>query len=366
MYASKSPRQAGLAHDAARVRRGRGGRWLVCGFALALGWGGRSAVVAAAEPPAATMMAVRLHGYGDVGNLHFDRVPRPEAAPGTVRVREFAAGINPYDWKFRDGNLRRFFNPALPIVPGIEFAGVVDQVGAGVMRWKPGDAVYGYVGEDGAGAYAEYVVVPQGNLAHKPKALDFAAAAAIPVATQTAWKALFETADAKRGQRLLLQGGSGAVGLAAIQLARLRGLEVAAVASTAKAALMREYGASVTYDYRKQRVVEVAGQYDVVIDGVGAATIADSLRMTRDGGTLVAMNAPAAAADCAARQVRCLVLQNFRASPAAVAEITRLVADGKLKVPVGQRFPLAEAGAAQERSRAGGPGGKIVLRIGAP
>ena len=317
---------------------------------------------ATAAPPAATMMAVRLHGYGDVGNLHYDRVPRPQATPGTVRVREFAAGINPYDWKFRDGNLRRFFDPQLPIVPGIEFAGVVDQVGAGVTRWQPGDAVYGDVGEDGAGAYAEYVVVPEGNLARKPKSLDFAAAAAIPVATQTAWKALFETANAQRGQRVLLQGGSGAVGLAAIQLARLRGLEVAAVASTANQRLMREYGANVTYDYRKQKVVEIAGQYDLVIDGVGATTIADSLRMTRDGGTLVAMNAPPAAADCAARQVRCLLLQNFRASPAAVAGIERLVEGGQLKVPVGASFPLAEAGAAQERSRAGGPGGKIVLR----
>lgn len=361
MTDSSSPRHSTIAGDASRMDLGR--RGLVWRLVAALALGAMGGTAVAAEPAAATMMAVRLHGYGDVGNLRHERVPRPEAAPGTVRVRERAAGINPYDWKFRDGNLRRFFNPALPIVPGIEFAGVVDQVGAGVTRWKPGDAVYGYVGEDGAGAYAEYVVVPEGNLARKPASLDFAAAAAIPVATQTAWKALFETANAQPGQRVLLQGGSGAVGLAAIQLARLRGLEVAAVASTANQSLMRAYGANVTYDYRRQKVVEVAGQYDVVIDGVGAATIADSLRLTRDGGTLVAMNAPAAAADCAARQVRCLVLQNFRASPAAVAEITRLVEGGKLKVPVGASFPLAEAGAAQERSRTGGPGGKIVLRI---
>ena len=318
---------------------------------------------ATAAPPAATMMAVRLHGYGDVGNLHYDRVPRPQATPGTVRVREFAAGINPYDWKFRDGNLRRFLNPPLPLVPGIEFAGVVTETGAGTTRWKPGDEVYGFVAEDGAGAYAEEVVVPEANLARKPRSLDFAAAAALAVATPTAWKALFETADAKPGQRVLVQGASGAVGLAALQLARLRGIEVAGVASTANQALMKQYGARVTFDYRRQKVVEVAGQYDVVIDGVGAATIAVSLRMTRAGGTLVAMNAPAAAADCAARKVRCLVLQSFRASPAAVAALTQLVADGKLEVPVGATFPLQAAGEAQERSRAGGPGGKIVLLV---
>lgn len=341
----------------------------VCAFSL---WG--AAVVGAAGAAAATaqaagagavptMMAVRLHGYGDASNLRYEPMPRPAVAPGTVRVRVRAAGINPYDWRFREGNLRRYFDPPLPLVPGIEFAGVVLENGAGAARWKVGDEVYGYVGEDGAGAYAEQVVVPEANLARKPQALDFAAAAALPVATQTAWKALFETADAKPGQRVLVQGGSGAVGLAALQLARLRGIEVAGVASTANQALMKRYGAKATFDYRRQKVVEVAGQYDVVIDGVGAATIADSLRMTRDGGTLVAMNAPAAAADCAARRVRCLVLQNFRASPAAVAAITQLVAEGRLKVPVGATYPLAEAGAAQERSRAGGPGGKIVLRV---
>lgn len=330
-------------------------------FALALC--GASVVAAAATDAGSAMMAVRLHGYGDAGNLRFESIPRPAIAAGKVRVQVRAAGVNPYDWRFREGNLRRYFNPPLPLVPGIEFAGVVAEVGVGVARWKVGDEVYGYVGEDGAGAYAEQVVVPEANLARKPKALDYAAAAAIPVATQTAWKALFETAEAKQGQRVLVQGASGAVGLAALQLARLRGIEVAGVASTANQALMKQYGANATYDYRKQKVVEVAGQYDVVIDGVGAATIADSLRLTRDGGTLVAMNAPAAAADCAARKVRCLVLVNFRASPAAVASLTQLVADGKLKVPVGATFPLAEAGAAQERSRAGGPGGKIVLRV---
>ena len=338
----------------------RPGRWtlalLLCSASLA--------GVAGAET-AATMMAVRLHGYGDVSNLRYEPAPSPTIAPGQVRVRLRAVGVNPYDWKFREGNLRRFFNPSLPLVPGIEFAGVVDEVGTGVTRWKVGDEVYGFVGEDGAGAYAEQVVAPEANLARKPQAMDFAAAAAIPVATQTAWKALFETADAKPGQRVLVQGASGAVGLAALQLARLRGIEVAGVASTANQGLMKRYGANLTYDYRKQKVVEVAGQYDVVLDGVGAATVADSLRMVRDGGTLVAMNAPAAAADCAARKVRCLVLQNFRASPAAVAQINQLVADGKLEIPVGASFPLAQAGAAQERSRAGGPGGKIVLRIAA-
>lgn len=339
------------------------GSWLfasaLCAASLT-GLAGAGAAGAAAVP---SMMAVRLHGYGDVGNLRYEAMPQPAIAAGKVRVRVRAAGVNPYDWKFRDGNLRRFLNPPLPLVPGIEFAGVVAETGAGATQWKVGDEVYGYVAEDGAGAYAEQVVVPEANLARKPKSLDFAAAAAIPVATQTAWKALFETAGAKPGQRVLVQGASGAVGFAALQLARLQGIEVAGVASTANQALMKRYGASITYDYRKQKVVEIAGQYDVVIDGVGAATIADSLRMTRDGGTLVAMNAPAAAADCAARKLRCLVLQNFRASPAAVAAITRLVADGRLKVPVGATFPLQAAGEAQERSRAGGPGGKIVLLV---
>ncbi len=348
---------AGKRHPAS----GSVGAWAVLGLICAL-----SLPAVAAERSADTMMAIRLHGYGGIEQLRYERVPRPVAGPGQVRVRVMAAGVNPYDWKFRDGNLRRFITPVWPVIPGLEFAGVVEALGAGVSRWRIGDAVYGFVAPDGAGAYAEYVVVPDVNLVAKPASMDFEGAAALPVATQTAWKALIDLAQAKSGQHLLLQGGSGSVGLAVLQLARDRGIDATAVASGRHAALMRRFGAGAVLDYRSQDITKATGLHDIVIDGVGAATLPVSLGRVRDGGALVSLNAPPDMNACAARRLRCSVAQSFRAGSEAVAGIAALVAAGRLQVPVGARFPLAQAAAAQEQSRGGGPGGKIVLQVAAP
>jgi NADPH:quinone reductase-like Zn-dependent oxidoreductase len=333
---------------------------------LALTASGHEAVAEDSPPrPVATMTAVRMHGYGGVENLRVEQLPRPTPGPGQVRVRVRAASVNPYDWKFRDGRLRAFFQPPLPLIPGFDFAGVVDLVGPGATGWKRGDAVYGFVADGAEGAYAEYVIAEPGNLARKPRAMSFVEAAGLPVAALTAWKALFSFGHLQPGDRVLLNGASGGVGLDSIALAKQHGAYVIAVASADNAALMRQYGADVTLDYRTQKVEEaVHPPVDLAIDGVNASTAAASLATVRPGGRLVSLNLnPATVLDCRNPPRECVQVETFRPIGDAFAQVAKLVSAGKLRMTVGRTFPLAEAAAAQELSRRGGTPGKIVLTV---
>ena len=319
------------------------------------------------------MMAVRFHDYGDASQLRVEQVPRPVPSATQVLVRVRAASVNPYDWKFRQGRLRAFVPAKLPFTPGIDFAGVVDAVGADVTAWRKGDEVYGFVASDAAGPYAQYAIAEPANLARKPSAMSFEEAAGIPVAALTAWKAMFDLGGLDpanaRGQRLLVNGASGGVGLAAIQIAKTAGLHVTAVASARNQALMRGYGADVAIDYRAQRVeTAVKPPVDLAVDAVDLATAAASAQVVKPGGVLVAMNETPKPPDvpaCTGRDggLRCQQLPNFRPAAGTFQKIAALVTAGRLRMTVGTVLPLAEAAQAQELSKRGGTPGKIILRV---
>ncbi|MCU0758565.1 MAG: NADP-dependent oxidoreductase [Steroidobacteraceae bacterium] len=339
-----------------------------------------------ATAASATMTAVRFHEYGDASQLRLERAPRPVPRAGQVLVRVRAASVNPYDWKFREGRLRAYVPATLPFTPGIDFAGVVEAVGqagaatapaagggAAAPSWQRGDEVYGFVAGAAPGAYAQYVVAEPANLARKPASMSFEEAAAIPVAALTAWKALYDFGGLEpqgaRGRRLLVNGASGSVGLATIQLAKLAGLQVVAVASARNQALMRRYGADATLDYRSQKVEPaVVPPVDLAIDTVDLATAAASARVVRPGGVLVAMNVtpkPPEVPACSGAPpgLRCVQVPNFQPRPGVFQQVAARVADGRLRMEVGAVLPLADAAKAQELSRRGGTPGKIVLRV---
>src|SRR6202042_2247861 len=173
--------------------------------------------------PVATMKAVRAHGYGDAGVLSFEDAPPPSPSEGEVLVRVYAASVNPVDWKLRAGYFSDYVLPSMPFVPGRDVSGVVEAVGPGVTRFAQGDAVFG----NAIGAYAQYAVANEVELARKPLTVDHIHAAAIPLAALTAWQALFDVALLKEGQRLLIHGAAGGVGSFAVQLARWKGARVA-------------------------------------------------------------------------------------------------------------------------------------------
>jgi len=305
------------------------------------------------------MKAVRIDQYGDESVLQLVEVPTPEPAPDEVLIQVFAASVNPIDWKIRDGAGARF-GMQLPIFLGSEIAGVVARVGASVPQVRVGDEVYGTVK---AGGYAEYVLAKPEAIAPKPAALDFAHAAAIPLAALTAWQALFDLADLRAGQRVLIAGAAGSVGALAVQLAKAKGAIVTGLASGGNEAFVRGLGADEFVDYTAQPFENVVSEMDVVFDAVGGDTFERAFRCVKKGGTLVtavAFPTPEQAARPGIRVVRVSSQPNRQ----ELDQISQLVAARQLSVQVAQVFPLEQVGAAQRLSKEGHTRGKIILQPG--
>ena len=305
------------------------------------------------------MKAVRYHEYGDSGVLVHEEVPRPAPGPGEVLVEVAGTSFNPVDAAIRGGHLREVFPIALPHVPGIDVAGTVVELGPDVPGWRVGDAVVAMVP---AGAAAEYVVAPAGALAAAPKAIELADAAALPATAQTARQALFEDAGLTAGQTLLVNGGGGAVGGYAVQLAKRAGAVVTTTASPRSADRLRRYGADRIVDHTAAPVTEaLAGErYDVVLSLVPTPPeeTAALAALVADGGVLAGTSSPVEGD--AARGVR--AAQVFvRADGARLAELVALVDAGALDVHVAERVGLARLAEVHARGEAGTLSGKTVL-----
>lgn len=310
-----------------------------------------------------TMKAIRMHGYGGPEVLRYEDVPRPSPGPGEVLMRVHAAGVNPLDWKLREGWLADRIPLSLPLIPGWDVSGVIEQVGAGVTELAPGDAAFGKPDLVRDGAYAEWLVARAATLARKPTRLDHLHAAAVPIAGLTAWQALFEgdggapAIGLQPGQTLLVLGGAGGVGSFAVQLARWRGARVIATASRRNAEYLRNLGAEVL-DYATDRIEE-AGEVDAVLDLVGGEWLSRALEVVRPGGTVAStVGAPAAAA-LGLRAVAVVA----QANRGHLEALGRLLDEGRVTVELAATFPLADAVRAQAASQGGHVRGKLALAI---
>ena len=307
-----------------------------------------------AQSASATMKAVVAHEFGGPEVLKYEDAPRPQPKENEVLVRVMAAGVNPVDTYVRNG---KFGTPTLPVIPGRDIAGIVEELGPGATKFKKGDAVYGNVNN---GGYAEYAVAAEKNIALKPCTLDFIQAAAVPVAARTAWNALVETAHLSAGQTVLIQGGSGGVGSFAIQLAKLRGAKVYATASTANQDLLKELGADVAIDYTKQKFEDVAKDVDVVLEAASRENLDRDCPVVKKGGLLVSIVGPA---DAAKVQQSSIQAPPLASSPSALTDLAQLFDAKKLKVVVTQTLPLSEARKAHEQVGTHHTRGKIVLKV---
>src|SRR5438477_2505958 len=236
----------------------------------------------AAEKP--MMKAVVAHAYGAPEVLKFEEAPQPKPKEDEALVRVIASGVNPADPLTLSGKYAREFGTHLPLIPGYDIAGIVEKTGAKVTNLKAGDAVYGY--PTFGGGWAEYIAVKQWEVAAKPKTLNFAEAAAVPMGALTAWQALVDTAQSQPGQTILIHGGSGGVGSFAVQIAKTRGARVIATASTANQDLLKQLGADVAIDYTKTRFEDVAKDVDAWLDPVGKETLARSYGVVKKRGTV--------------------------------------------------------------------------------
>ena len=301
------------------------------------------------------MKAIQIEDYGGPEVLELVETDIPQPGEGQVQVRVRAAGVNPADWKLRSGAMRRFRPVPMPWTLGLEGAGTVEALGPGASGFREGQAVYGPM----AHAYAEYAVAPAGDLQPKPERLSFEEAATVPVGALTAWGSIIDKANVQPGQRVLVQGAAGGVGLYGVQLAVWKGAQVWGTASTANQDFVRSLGAQ-PVDYtagpREQRVRDM----DVVFDTVGGEVLLRSLSLLRPGGILVTVAGQLPEDFGLEQGVR--AERGGRASVERMQDITRLIEEGTLKPQVYKVFPLAEARQAQELSQTGHGRGRIVLR----
>ena len=309
-----------------------------------------------------TMKTVCIYSYGGPEVVVYEDAPRPHPVVGEVLVQVHAAGINPVDWKIREGHLREMLHHTLPLVLGWDVSGVLVAVGPGVTRLKVGDEVFSRPDISRDGAYAEFIVIKESEVALKPKSIDHIHAAALPLAGLTAWQSLFDAGGLSSGQRVLIHGASGGVGTLAVQLAKWKGARVIGTALAHNHEFLRELGVDQVIDYNTERFEEAVQPVEVILDTVGGDTQERSWKVLKPGGILVSIANPPAAETAKAHGVR----QAFvftQPNAAQLAEIAKLVEAEKLKAIVETILALSDATRAQELSERGHTRGKIVLRV---
>ena len=285
--------------------------------------------------------------------------PRPRAREVLVKVHATAITPTEFQW-YPTFNTPQGVSRAFPIVLGHEFSGVVKSLGSGVQCLKVGDAVYGINDWFANGAQAEYCVAPAFTLTHKPRLLDHVQSAVVPISALTAWQGLLEKTNLQSGERILIHGAAGGVGVFAVQLARWRRAHVIATASAANLDFVRLLGAHEVIDYRAARFEDIVRDVDVVFDCVGGETLERSRAVLAKNGRLVTVAAQSAgSADAHVRDAFMLV----RADGPQLAAIANLIDAGELRVFVEEVFPLARAREAYARAQQGGKRGKVALRV---
>jgi NADPH:quinone reductase-like Zn-dependent oxidoreductase len=308
------------------------------------------------------MNAIRIHNYGGPEVLQYEDAPCPRVKNGQVLIRVHAAGVNPLDWKVRSGSLNGFIQHKLPLIPGWDASGVVENVGPGVSRFKKGDEVFAMADPTRDGAYADYVAVRGTALAIKPKSLHHVRAAATPVSALAAWQSLFDLGQLQFGQRILIHGGSGGVGHFAVQLAKWKGAYVLATASSNNQQLLRELGADEAIDYTTQKFEDVAHNIDIVLDTIGGETQERSWLVLNKGGALISLVQLPSEEKANRFGVRGIT-SSVQPDGAQLRAIAKLIDSAKLRPAIDRILPLSEARRAHELSQNGHARGKIILRV---
>ena len=308
------------------------------------------------------MKAVRYHSYGDSGVLVYEDAGRPVAGAGQVVVKVAGTAFNPLDVAIRAGFVQQVFRVTFPHIPNYDVAGVITEVGEGVIGWGAGDTVVAFLPPSAPGAAAEYAAVAAGSLAAAPRSVALADAAALPSVGLTAWQSLFDHAGLKAGQSVLVNGAGGAVGGYAVQLASQAGAIVTATASARSTGRLRSYGADRIIDYTAIPLPDAAAgqQFDVVLNLVRTSPeeTARLAGLAAGGGAFVSTTFPDL--DDAGRGVL-VVSVSARSDAAQLAELVARVDAGDLKIDVAERRPLTDLAAIHDEAVTGRLAGRTVL-----
>jgi len=316
------------------------------------------------NPNTFMMKAVRISNYGDINALAYENAPRPTPSDSEVLIRVASTSVNPFDCAVRAGYMSDYFHYTLPLIPGTDVSGVVEETGLNVTAFEPGDEVYARAGVTRDGTYAEYVVVPASDVAFKPKSLDYNYSAALPHVTLTAWQALFELAHLNSGQSVLVHGAAGGVGHIAVQLAKLHGAKVFGTAS-GNIDFLHKLNVDQAIDYTTTRFEDVVDRVDVVLDTVGGDTLERSWSVLKPGGMLVSTVQKPSQETAAARGVRAAMVFSTPPIGRVLTELAELVDTGKIKPYVSSVLSLQEVRKAHEMIEGKHTKGKIILQVAA-
>lgn len=317
------------------------------------------------------MKAVRIQKFGGTDILKMEDIQIPVPAPDEILIKIYSSGVNPVDWVIRSGeneSLKPFLT--LPLTLGWDAAGIVEECGSDVKEFKKGDEVYGVPNFPGDGSYAEYCVAKATRFAHKPETLSFNEAAGVPLIAMTAWTGMFGYGKLQAGQRILVQGASGGVGLCAVQFAKAKGAYVIAIASTDSVDYVRQVGADEIIDYKTQNFEDIVHDVDLVLE---ASSVRDnnerlkSISVLKQGGILVSVNTDFAFND---QVMQDLDSKGAKGELAAnhpkrewLEEVAQLINEGKVKLLISKVYPLEKVAEAHREGESRQVRGKLVLEI---
>jgi NADPH:quinone reductase-like Zn-dependent oxidoreductase len=309
------------------------------------------------------MKAAEIAAYGGNGVITINHeAQKPALSPGQVMIAIRAAGVNPADWKIREGYFQKMAPLDFPIILGSDFSGVVIDVGADVKGFKINDEVFGQAGRlaGGSGTFAEVAVADPGKIRAKPENLSFVEAAALPLAGLSAIQALYDHAKLSSGQKILITGGTGGIGSLAIQIAKHIGAFVAATASTAHLEQARELGADQIIDYSREEFEHILSGYDVVFDTAGGSSYAKAYQVLKPGGMIISMTEQPRSDLEEQFQVKA-ISQFTQSSPERLDKLAELTAAGTIKPLIDRVFSLSQAPEALEYQQKSHPRGKVII-----
>lgn len=315
------------------------------------------------------MKAIAIESFGGVEKLKVTDVATPKPADNEVQIEILYTAVNPVDWKIREGMLKDRLPHEFPLIPGWDAAGIIKAVGSNVKNFRPGDEVFAYCRKPVVkmGTYAEFICLPAEQVAIKPKNINFAQAAAIPLVGLTAWQALFDAAHLKKGETVLIHAGAGGVGSLAIELAKNAGAVVITTARKSNHPYVQKLGADVVIDYTTENFVDVIKKrhpdgIDIVLECMGGQILKDSYQVLKSGGRLVSIT-EGIDKDLAKQHNVQATYVFVKPSGAQLKEIADLIVAGKVVAPNIEEMKLDQAAEAQEKVRQGHTRGKIVLKV---
>lgn len=313
------------------------------------------------------MKAIQIKKYGsnDVVEVN-ETAPAPSLSSGKILVNIKASGVNPVDWKIREGYMQQIMPLQFPSILGLDFSGVVKQVEEDAHSdFKQGDEVYGQASifSGGSGAFAEWALASKDSIAHKPKTLNYLEAAALPLVGVSAWQAFVEHIRLSKDKKILVQGGAGGIGSIGIQLAKHLGAFVATTVSTDDKQFVQELGADQVIDYKTENFEDIVHDYDAVFDTVGGDTYKRSFKVLKKGSGMIVSTLEQPNSELMNQYGIKAVFLFSQVNRQRLTKLAEWVDQNNIKVNIDKTFSLDEAAKALDYQKEGHPRGKLVLTI---